>query len=47
MSGAKLNADGRLGIMLTELRLPTPYDRATRAQTKELRARVARTRDYG
>ncbi|MEO6835467.1 MAG: glycosyl hydrolase family 28-related protein [Candidatus Tumulicola sp.] len=23
MSGAKLNADGRLGLMLTELRLPT------------------------
>jgi hypothetical protein len=23
MSGAQLNADGRLGVMLTELRLPT------------------------
>jgi hypothetical protein len=23
MSGAKVNADGRLGLMLTELRLPT------------------------
>lgn len=23
MSGAQLNADGRLGMMLTELRLPT------------------------
>ncbi len=23
MSGAKLNADGRLGMLLTELRLPT------------------------
>jgi hypothetical protein len=23
MSGAQLNADGRLGLMLTELRLPT------------------------